>query len=171
MPALDHQPAMVCQRRSLRAARRIAGALAIFGLATAFAGASPARTPGALLRRTFGGERAERGYLAAAGVPPLRWLERPAPAPLPERPLVTLYRTAPPTTTAAGPTVSPTQTDPAGAGKTAEKQTPPVKAEDFLPFFEHKSDEPPVPAARPDAQRFVPANATLPPSSAEYHLK
>jgi hypothetical protein len=128
------------------------------------------------LVRLFGPARSEAGYLAVVGVPPLRWLERAAPPPV-EQPLITLLTTDQPSAVAgAAASPQPGANDlPPPAVKPATGNEPPkppaVRPEDFLPFFERGASEPAPPAAPDDGQRFVPAHATLPTSSAEYNLK
>lgn len=150
----------------------------LVGVVTPGQAAPSGRGPIGALGRMLGQARTEAGYLAAVGVPPLRWLERPAPPPV-EEALITLH-----SADSAAAASGDAPAHPAGgngpaasangpvAGTSAEPKKPaPVRPEDFLPFFERETKEPAPPAVNDDGQRFVPAYSPLPTSKAEYHLK
>lgn len=119
------------------------------------------------------------GYLPAVGPNELRWQEKPAPV---ARPLArTAARLYDPPASEEKPTPAPAA-EPAAPEPTAEapaeKPRPrttapgssPLRAEDFLPFFEKPAEVAPG-ADDGDRTPFVPANPTLPESKAEFRLK
>lgn len=183
-------------QRRLRSVRRSLAALvaAACALATATpAGAAtrpvkyvPVYVPLAVINcpkfPSFKPRPKDLGYLPALGNAALRWIE-PAPAPRAvEPPPVVLYN--PPDESAKTPTTDPTPTTPDVSTEPAAEQnhtpttpTPkptrresPLRAEDFLPFFEAPGE---LPGARGDADgsSFVPARPVVPESRAEYRQK
>ena len=121
--------------------------------------------------------RGYAGYLPTAGVPAMRWSAPPAPAALPVPPPAALY--APPESKSAPASVAggTEASVPAAAGAAApltirgEQKPPPLRPEDFLPFFQQTPEGRPPDSRTGDGLNFQPANSGLPASNAAYHQK
>lgn len=112
------------------------------------------------------------GYLPLVGTPPLRFrAETPPPAAITPPPIILYAPPAPhqeaqpsdPTMVAA---TTPPPTDPAPPNTAGDRKPPPMRPEDFLPYFQLNDGS--ANGSSVEGLQFTPARPALPTSQVEY---
>jgi len=160
----------------VRFSARLRGAVLLAAAALSLAPALPAAPPlhrETLFRRlgTALFPPSDPGYIPVVGAPSLRFSTRPPPVDTITPPPVVLY--APPAPPPVPPEPPPTVaaattpgTAPAGAPPPVGTAMPPLRPEDFLPYFQ--LDDGSSHSATPGSLQFTPARPALPSSRADY---
>lgn len=111
------------------------------------------------------------GYLPLVGTPPLRFRAETAPPAAITPPPIVLYappaprQEAPPSAPVTVATTTPPATVPAPLATATDRQPPPMRPEDFLPYFQLNDGSA---NGSSEGLQFMPARPALPTSQAEF---